>query len=207
MIKSTYILWLIPPISALIGWITNYIAVKMIFRPRKPVNILGVQIQGLIPKRKSDLARKIGDTVEKELISHQDIQRIVNTPDFHEEILVAITEVIENFITKKLGANPLVAMILNGDMAAQMKASLTAEMRKIIPEFIESMFLKMENKLDFKEIIRNKIERFDLLKLEKIIYNIAAKELRAIEIFGGVLGFVVGLVQIALISLSNGSIF
>jgi uncharacterized membrane protein YheB (UPF0754 family) len=44
------------------------------------------------------------------------------------------------------------------------------------------------------------------MKLEKIIYNIAAKELHAIEVFGGVLGFVVGLVQVAILLLGNRSL-
>lgn len=206
MITNTYVLWCIPPISALIGWITNYIAVKMIFRPRKPIRFLGITILGLIPKRKSDLARKIGETVENELISHKDIHRVVNTPEFHEEILVSISKVIDSFIEKKLGANPLVAMMLSGEMAVQIKESLKQELRDFLPEFMENMFGKIETKLNFKEIVQDKIESFDLMKLEKIIYNIAAKELRAIEVFGGVLGFVVGLVQIAIILLGNRSL-
>ena len=206
MITNTYVLWCIPPISALIGWITNYIAVKMIFRPRKPIRFLGITILGLIPKRKSDLARKIGETVENELISHKDIHRVVNTPEFHEEILVSISKVIDSFIEKKLGANPLVAMMLSGEMAIQIKESLKQELRDFLPEFMENMFGKIETKLNFKEIVQDKIESFDLMKLEKIIYNIAAKELRAIEVFGGVLGFVVGLVQIAIILLGNRSL-
>jgi uncharacterized membrane protein YheB (UPF0754 family) len=206
MITNTYILWCIPPISAIIGWITNYIAVKMIFRPRKPIFFFGIKILGLIPKRKSDLARKIGETVEKELISHQDIHRAVNTPEFHEEIITSISNVIDNFIEQKLGANPLVAMMLSGEMAVQIKESLKNELRDFLPGFMENMFGKIENRLNFKEIVQNKIESFDLMKLEKIIYNIAAKELRAIEIFGGVLGFVVGLFQVAIILLGNRSL-
>lgn len=198
-----FILWLIPPISALIGWITNFIAVKMIFRPRKPIKILGLTIIGLIPKRKMDLARKIGETVENELISHKDIHQAVNTDEFHEDILTSVMLAIDNFIEQKLGANPLIAMMLSGDAASTIKDSIKDELRNMLPEFMETMFEKMENKLDLKQIVQNKIEKFDLSKLEEIIYNISAQELKAIEIFGGVLGFVVGLIQIAILTLSS----
>ncbi len=197
------VLWIIPPISAFIGWLTNFIAVKMIFRPKKPVTILGIKIWGLIPKRKSDLARKIGETVETELISHQDIHRVVNTDAFREEILSAIVVAVERFIEQKLGSNPLIAMMMSGEVATQIKESVKDELRGILPEFMENMFAKMEEKIDFKEIVRTKIEEFDLGKLESIVYKIAAKELQAIEIFGGVLGFVVGCVQVGIIVVGN----
>ncbi len=204
---NIYLLWLIPPISSLIGWITNFIAVKMIFRPRKPIVFLGIKIWGLIPKRKSDLAKKIGETVEKELISHQDIYNAVNTKEFHEEILETILIAIDKFISEKLGNNPLIAMMLSGDALTSIKEMLKGELHKMLPDLMESMFEKIENKIDFKDIVQKKIEEFDLLKLEQIIYNIAAKELRAIEIFGGILGFAVGIIQIVIISIGNGSLF
>jgi uncharacterized membrane protein YheB (UPF0754 family) len=201
------VLWIIPLISALIGWITNYIAVKMIFRPKEPVSFLGIKIWGLIPKRKSDLAKKIGETVEKELVSHQDIHRIVNTTEFHEEILRSIIDTIGKFIEQKLGANPIISLMLNGEIATQIKEIVKDELRGILPDFMEDMFQKIEGKLDFKEIVRKKIEEFDLSKLEQIIYNIASKELRSIEIFGGILGFGVGLVQVVIILIANRSLF
>ena len=203
---NSVVLWIIPPVSALIGWITNYIAVKMIFRPKEPVSVLGLKIWGLIPKRKSDLARKIGETVEKELISHQDLHKIVNTGEFHEEVLRSVVDAIEKFIEQKLGTNPIVSLMLNGDIAGQIKEIVKDELREMLPEFIEKIFQKMEDRLDFKEIVRSKIEGFDLSRLERIIYNIAAKELRSIEIFGGILGFVVGLVQVVIILIANRSL-
>ena len=202
-----YIMWLIPPISALIGWITNYIAVRMIFRPRKPVTLLGIKIWGLIPKRKSDFARRIGETVESELISHQDIHKVVNSPEFHEQILRSIIDAIEKFIERKLGSNPILSLMLSGEVAGVIKNMVKDELREILPGFMETMFEKVEGKLDFKEIVRNKIEEYDFIKLEQIIYKIASRELRSIEILGGILGFIVGIVQVGIIIISSKSFF
>ena len=41
-------------VGTFIGWITNYIAIKLLFRPYKEINILGFKLQGVIPKRKND---------------------------------------------------------------------------------------------------------------------------------------------------------
>jgi uncharacterized membrane protein YheB (UPF0754 family) len=62
-------------IGAAIGWLTNVFAIKLIFRPLNPIKIplVNISIQGLIPKRKSELARSIGQTVETELVSIEEI--------------------------------------------------------------------------------------------------------------------------------------
>lgn len=203
MKTETVVLVLIPFVSALIGWVTNYIAVKMIFRPRNPVNIFGYELRGLIPRRKSELARTIGETVERELLSHRDIQQALNNPGFHTEISKVLRHKVDDFFDSSFGSNPLFAMFLGGDLAVSVKDILVGEIEKLIPDTLDMLLGKLESKLDFKEIVRTKIEKFELDKLEQIVFTIAARELRSIEIFGGVLGFVVGVVQVALILVSR----
>ena len=68
--------WLrVPAVGGLIGYMTNRLAVKMIFRPIQPVNILGLRIQGLMPRRQQDMARSIGAVVGDHLVSHQDLAK------------------------------------------------------------------------------------------------------------------------------------
>jgi uncharacterized membrane protein YheB (UPF0754 family) len=189
----------LPFITALIGWFTNYLAVKMIFRPRREVRIAGIGIIGLIPKRKHDLAVKIADTIEKELISHRDIREIIQSEDFHHQTGSAIKKRIDEFIDQKLSSNPLLSMFLTPEVSGKLTDMLMEELQKEIPGLIDTLFESVEKKIDFRKIIQNKIDGFDLSRLESIIYAIAAKELKAIEIFGGVLGFVVGLLQLLIL--------
>ena len=78
------------------------------------------------------------------------------------------------------------------------------ELQKEIPGLIDSLFESVEQKIDFRKIIQGKIDAFDISRLESIIYSIASKELKAIEILGGVLGFIVGLIQLFIVLLGNG---
>ena len=198
---SIYLLISIPIISALIGWITNFLAVKMIFHPYKEISILGVKVQGLLPKRKGDLAVKIGETVEKELFSHADIQKAVDTPAFHKEVTDTVLVAVERTINERLASNPLIAMFLTGATANPVKEMLAEEVEKQVPEFMGKMFERLESEIDVKELVQQKINDFDMQKLEDIIYSIASKELKAIEVFGAILGFIVGCAQLGLIAL------
>ncbi len=88
-------------------------------------------------------------------------------------------------------------------LQTSIKDMLKSELRGILPDMMENMFEKVEDRLNFKEIVKSKIEDFELDKLEQIIYNIASKELKSIEILGGVLGFIIGIAQVGIVLISG----
>ena len=66
-----------PVVGAVIGYFTNYIAVKMLFFPRKPVYLFGHQLPltpGAIPKGKERLAKAAGDVVAGALLTREDLE-------------------------------------------------------------------------------------------------------------------------------------
>ena len=81
----------LPVIGAIIGWMANRIALRMLFRPRNPINIFGFKIQGVFPKRRTELAHAIGHTVQKEFGFHNDIKEIL-TDDDSQSLFVKILE-------------------------------------------------------------------------------------------------------------------
>lgn len=67
-------------LGAVIGYVTNYIAVKMLFRPYSPVKIGGRTLPftpGVIPKNKSRIAKACGVAVEGSLFSQDDIKEAI----------------------------------------------------------------------------------------------------------------------------------
>ena len=73
---------LIVLISAIIGWITNYLAIKMLFRPYKEINLGLFKIQGLIPRRRAEIGQGIANVIEKELISVKDVIENIDRDKF-----------------------------------------------------------------------------------------------------------------------------
>lgn len=192
----------IPLISALIGWLTNALAVKMIFRPHRPIRILGLTIQGLVPKRQGDLAHSIGKTVERHLISHNDVMDVLNAKESLQALNGMVRERISTFLkTKLVVMNPLIGAFMSPSLMKKIEGTLVEEFEALAPEMIGKMMERMEDKLDFQAIVEEKVRGFDLDRLEQIIFEIASRELKAIEILGGVLGFIIGIIQVGLILL------
>ena len=57
------------------GWLTNWLAIRMLFRPREPLRLLGWSLQGVIPRRHAQLAERIAETVEKSLLTQKDLDK------------------------------------------------------------------------------------------------------------------------------------
>lgn len=188
-----------PIVCAFIGWLTNYIAVKMLFYPKKPIYVLGVRFQGVFPKRQQALAHNIGEMVQNELISHEDITNIMQDPALHAKFRDTIAVYVDMFLREKLtGLHPMIGMVLNGQMLEKIKTLLIAEIDGLIPEIIDSAAEELEERLDFKDLVRGKIEAFSMDKLEQILMRIMQNEFKFIELVGAVLGFFIGTFQAGL---------
>ncbi len=173
----------------------------MLFRPQSPSRFLGLTLHGLVPKRQKEIAASLGRMIERDLISHKDIQAVLQSPETSAEASAFLHEQIDGFVVKLAAQNPMVGAFLQGPMLDQVKAILTAQMTEHFPQFMGRVVEKMEAGLDIKATIQQKIEAFDLSKLESLIYEISARELKTIELLGGVLGFLVGVVQVGVMML------
>ncbi|MDR2759166.1 MAG: DUF445 family protein [Spirochaetaceae bacterium] len=95
--------WLLPPlVGALIGYITNAVAIKMLFRPLRAIVVFGIRLPftpGILPKQRHKLADSIGAMVERELFTVEIIKARLRHPEVREYVrksLVLYTEKILN---------------------------------------------------------------------------------------------------------------
>lgn len=182
-------------IGGAIGWVTNVLAIKMLFRPLNPINIpiLGIEIQGLLPKRRSEMAASIGQTVELELINFKEIfEKLVNDNNT-DRIIIIVKDKISRNIYEKMPS--LVPQIIKNAVLQYIEEQIDREAPNIMAGLINEIYEKTSNEIKIGEMIEEKINAFDLIKIEEITLKIAQRELKHIEVLGGVLGAIIGLLQ------------
>lgn len=184
-----------PLICALIGWLTNYLAVKMLFHPREPKRFLLFKFQGVFPKRRKALAENLGQVIESELISGKDIAEHLSDPALKTRFVDMIREYVERLVEEKADSSSLLSMILNPAMREKITGMLCSDMDRLVEQLLGELVKEVDQKVDFKEVVRSKIESYSMEKIETILFSIMRKEFRYIEILGGVLGFIIGLFQ------------
>ncbi len=195
-------LYLIPFISAFIGWFTNWIAIKMLFHPKNPIKILGITIQGIFPKRQQQFAQKLGVLVATELLHFDDIASKLKDPKQLETVTPYIEEHIDTFLRVKLQEKlPVVSMFIGDSTIGKLKEGMMEEINGLLPEVIGKYADNLSQKMDIEKMVTEKVANFSSDKLEEILTAIMSKEFRFVEIIGGVLGFLIGVIQIFLTQL------
>lgn len=204
--ESSYewILYLLPLVAALIGWFTNYIAVKMLFHPKNPKGFLFVKIQGVFPKRQKALAQKLGDLVAEELFSVSDVASKIKEFATSEEAMNEVGERIEKTIRNKLVKTfPMLAMFLSDEMVEKVTKLFQCELQDFLAESAAGLGNKLEENLDIKEMVKERVNGFSSEKLESLLNQLMKKEFRFIEIIGAFIGFVIGCLQVGLTILAR----
>lgn len=191
---------MLPLICALIGWGTNYLAIKMLFHPRRPWKLGLFTVQGVFPRRQKALARRLGEMIENNLISHEDVTGIIEDPEFASRLDGVVEEYVDTFIREKLGTiHPMVGMFLNDSMIPKIKGLMMDHLRDLIPGLLGQAAYEIEDRLHFGEMVCRKIEDFSLDQLERMLFSIMSREFKFIELTGAVLGLIVGCFQIAVL--------
>lgn len=184
-----------PIIGALIGWGTNLFAIKLIFRPLNPVKIpfLGIEIQGLIPKRRLDISRNIGEALEHEIISPEEIIENLTSEKAKVELIKYIRDMVVVRVGEKLPG--FIPSGFRSSIANYLGDMIDRNGNEIFDEMKTTLARKAKEELRLKELVEDKINSFDLEQLEDLIITLSNQELKQIEVLGGVIGFFVGLVQ------------
>lgn len=192
-------------IGALIGGVTNVIAVKMLFHPFKTYYIFNKRVPftpGLIPKRRAEIADKIGQVVEEHLLTESMIQSKLNATATRTAIEEVIQKQIEKLKEDRISLDYLankvdidIAQLANGKIETIMSEKLelfyydhrNTPITQLIPENIEK---SIDNKVEaVPEILFDRARVY--LKSEKGAADIASM----LDTFFNEKGKIVGLLQ------------
>ncbi|MES2776902.1 MAG: DUF445 family protein [Bacteroidota bacterium] len=187
----------IPFISALIHWVTIWMALKMLFHPKLPKKFLGMTFHGVFPKKQEQIAENLGKIVGQELLSFKDIEEKITGSKNLENIYPEIEKNIDEFLKVRLKESmPVIGMFIGDKTVNQLKEVFMAELKNMLPGLLKNYVNNLKNELDLEKIVVEKIKGFSSDKLEEMLNKILTKEFRFVEVIGAILGFLIGVVQI-----------
>jgi uncharacterized membrane protein YheB (UPF0754 family) len=168
------------------GWFTNWLAVKLLLKPVRPIHFLGIRIQGLLPRRQADLADRISEAIAREFLKEADIMEFLKQVDPAAAMRQLVLDKWEEKVGEILSGIPLVGMFVSPE-----------KLTRIRDKVAELLVKSLESKIDLRDTIRRNILAFDVQRLSDIIEEIGYKEMNEIAIIGLVLGVAIGMVQAA----------
>jgi len=201
--QKVFLLIAFPLIGAAIGWLTNRLAIQMLFRPRKPFKLFGMQLQGLIPKRQEELALRVGEIVETELFNQHLIRNEIKNIDLKPHLDQLATNIVWDRLAPKLRQIPLLGGFVNDKLLYNLTKIALESLQGETEPLLERVSIEVEKHIAVRKIVEEKIQQFDLDQLEAIVRKLAAKEFQRIEILGAVIGLMVGMVQSVLLVIAQ----
>jgi uncharacterized membrane protein YheB (UPF0754 family) len=192
-------LFILPIVGALIGWLTNLLAVRLIFRPYVAVKVplIGLEIIGLVPKRRAEIAVSVGRLIEEELFTSTELLHELLNSEMKNEIIESVLIRLEERVSQKL---PFFLQGLKSGLFEGLKEPIRREIGSFLDEYVDKLQERAKT-FPVAQIVESKINQLSLPQLEALILSIAKKELRHIEILGGVLGFIIGVFQVLLLQI------
>ena len=105
---NVILFWIVPPvIGAVIGYITNAIAIKMLFRPLKEIRLFGIKLPftpGVLPRERYKLANSIGRVVEKELLTPDAIRKRLEQNEVQEKLKITLGSYLDQMLDSPLAS-------------------------------------------------------------------------------------------------------
>ena len=91
-------IFIAPVVGGAIGYLTNFIAIKMLFHPHKPVYIGKWRVPltpGLIPKEQASIAKSIGDVISTELLNADTLRSVLTSEETKQKVRKALEDIVE----------------------------------------------------------------------------------------------------------------
>lgn len=189
----------IPTVTAVIGWITNLAAVKMIFHPAKFLGLGPLGWQGILYKQGHKFATGVAEMVSENLITPEELAARFNAKDL-EEILA------KHMDPEVMDTSREVADAIGGEgtwdkvpehVRQMIVTQVKLQTRKISGEVFESVQGQSTDVLDIHAIVYKQLSGENVERLARLTKRIGKREFKFIEYYGGVFGFIIGLGQVA----------
>ena len=180
-------------IGGMIGYVTNKVAIKMLFRPVNPIKIGPFTLQGVFPKRKDEMAISLADTIEQELLNKDAIMDSLLGGTNLDEMKQEVKELL---VVKIVAAIPAMAkMFMGDDVEGMIRGFVDKQGDMIFEDVLNKVKDESGKNLDIRKMVKDRIDELDFIEFEKIIFGLMNRELRHIEVIGLVLGSLIAVVQ------------
>lgn len=187
----------LPCVGALIGLVTKWAAIKLIFHPAEYVGIGPVGWQGVVQRRSSKFAGGIADTVTESAMSIDDLLARIEPEGLTKALTPAIEEVVPDLVASLVDtARPGAAAELGDHDRARLESVVADELQRAVVSVTDAVTPELARHVDVRGLVVEMLSGENSHRLADLIQRLGARELKFLIWYGGVLGFGIGAVAV-----------
>lgn len=189
---------MLPVLGAAIGWMANSLLIRLLFRPTTPINLFGLRIQGVLPKRRPELAKKLGKAVKENMVNLDQLTASLTDPANMEKISPLVEMHIDKFLKEKLpNEMPMISLLISDKTIGKLKAVFMGEINAMFPNLMEQYAGNLKEKIDLEKMVVDKLSSFSDAQVEAMLKSQMANELGKLKLCGAIVGLLIGLVMLS----------
>ncbi|MDH3623119.1 MAG: hypothetical protein OEQ49_04540 [Myxococcales bacterium] len=190
--------WILPAAGFGVGYMTNWIALKLVFHPREPVKIGPVTVQGLFHKRQAEVAQAFGRTVADKVLNADNIViSVMDSPGalrMNEIVAQRVGELIS-----KYEAHPMAALVLPIEKRPLLRAELLERLEREWPKPGGFFHTFAGEAVDLQGELERRMASLDRETYEGVLRPAFQQDEWKLIAAGAVLGTVAGVLQLVYI--------
>lgn len=187
--------WTLPVAGFVVGYVTNWLALKLIFEPAEPRRVGPWIVQGLFHKRQKEVAEKFSRMVSADILNADNMVRKMVTGATGERFF-AIVERHVDALVDRYQQNPMVASMIPPDKWTEARVELHRRLREELPRKGGFLHVFTGRAVDIYQELLDRMNTLDSKSFEGILRPPFQKDEWKLIVIGGVLGVAVGILQV-----------
>ena len=194
----THSMWIMPVFGGLTGWLSDWLALKMVFRPKEPTRYLGLFTwQGLFIKRRHEVASEYGRLMAQRVLTPSAIMDAILRGPLSDRLYSMIQNEVRAAIDEQAGfARPLVVLSVGSEKYMDMKRVVAAKIVERLPEAMGHVEDYAFEALDIENTLKTKMAQLTVDEFEGLLRPAFQQDEWLLIAVGAVLGFLVGEMQV-----------
>jgi len=198
--------WLLPIGGFLVGWCTNWLALKVIFRPLYPKKILCWTVQGIFLKRQKEVSEVFARVSCVEILHVKAVWEAILTGPLSKNFYAMLRAHSIVFTEELVGElKPIAIVAMGADTFALMKEDIANRIAEKLPTIIDQSYQYMTDALQMEQTIKEKMQGISAEEFEGVLHPAFQEDEITLIAVGGVLGLLVGFLQLFVIFSGSGS--
>lgn len=163
--------WTLPAAGFAVGWLTNYVALKIIFRPLHPTKILCWNgVQGIFLKRQHEVSAIFSRVVMTEIMHVEAIWDAIFTGPLSKNFFAMLRAHTLVFVDKMLAEiKPIAIASLGAEAFAQMKEDIAQKVIEKLPAIMDHSYQYSSEALDMENTVREKMQSLPAAEFEGVL--------------------------------------
>ena len=191
--------WLLPLFGGIVGFTSDWLALYLMFRPQHPKKIMGFTVQGMFLKRQQQVATDYADLISKQLLTPANMMEELFRGQMSDRIMDLVHKNVKRMVDEQAGiAKPLVVYALGGDRYIEMKEVIAEKILSKLPETMKHMEAYAADAMDIRNTLVERMRKLTPEEFEGMLRPAFQEDEKTLIIVGGVLGVVVGEMQVLL---------